>query len=556
MPHYASPAGAVTEGGRSPPPRTTLRVRNAAAGLLYHLVFEGDVQRLSGRQLRHHLARISHVPATEQQLFVHGQLFAPDAVGASVGLREEDVVDLVQVAENVRDDDGGGTRGGSDSVGTESSPPPSSNAGTLSPKMPWQSRSRSEVANTTRRVGGAISASASRVSSTASASTRRAPSPDRLVNALPFAASGGRGSSRKGNSVEVKLRTEPQLLPRHRPPLNDSSLPLWTSATTLSSLPSGNWPNSGSGDAESPLPQMPSPGYAKAASPPHAYPELPSQPPELLARPLPSQADLRQQWSYEVGSPPPQMWQQSCTPFTSLSPLNAPPPLTSQPRPASHREAHAEPAAGLNYSHYDDRRSAFREQASHDLSPTQRAPKQQQVYRPRVLSPGSHDRPMPHASAPVARGAVIHADELETILDEQNYIWQMEEYRFRTERQKRLTALQHRQHELALESARYDQAVAEVERQLARERRKLEELQKVMSHNTTTSSLFDHGDSLQEPPTVVRDVPQASMRKLRAVHHGQALDYTCSGLYDAPYCPTGAPARVSAKEEEEVITEV
>ncbi|AYU80093.1 hypothetical protein CGC20_32370 [Leishmania donovani] len=244
-------------------------------------------------------------------------------------------------------------------------------------------------------------------------------------------------------------------------------------------------------------------------------------------------------------------------PLASPSPLNAPPSLTSRPGPAKYCGAYAEPAAGLNYSHYDDRRTVFRDQASCDPSPSQRAPHQQQVYRPLAVSPGPHDGSAPHVSAPAARSAVIRADELETILDEQNYIWQMEEYRFRTERQKRLTALQHRQHELTLESARYDQAVAEVERQLARERQRLEKLQQVMTHNATTScSLIDREHGLQEPPIAMSDAPDAITRNSPAMHHGRARDHAYSAPHDAPYFPTGASDGVSAINEEEVISEV
>ncbi|CBZ28305.1 conserved hypothetical protein [Leishmania mexicana MHOM/GT/2001/U1103] len=251
------------------------------------------------------------------------------------------------------------------------------------------------------------------------------------------------------------------------------------------------------------------------------------------------------------------MPQRSHVPLASPFPLNAPPPLTSRSWPASHRGAHAKPAAGLNYSHYDGHRSVFGEQASCDPSPSQRTPHQQQVYRPRAVSPGPHGGSAPHVSAPVARSAVIRADELETILDEQNYIWQMEEYRFRTERQKRLTALQHRQHELTLESARYDQAVAEVERQLARERQRLEELQRVMAHNATTSCLLiDREHGLQEPPTAMGDAPHAITRSSPAMHHGRARDHAYSGPYDVPYFPTDASDGVPGMKEEEVITDV
>ncbi|CAG9576811.1 conserved hypothetical protein [Leishmania major strain Friedlin] len=251
------------------------------------------------------------------------------------------------------------------------------------------------------------------------------------------------------------------------------------------------------------------------------------------------------------------MPQRSHVPLASPSPLNAPPPLTSRPGPVNYCGAHAEPAAGLNYTHHDDHRSVFRDQASCDPSPSQRALHQQQVHRPRAVSPGPHDGSAPHVSALVARGAVIRADELETILDEQNYIWQMEEYRFRTERQKRLTALQHRQHELMLESARYDQAVAEVERQLARERQRLEELRQMMARNATTScSPIDREHGLQDPPTAMSDAPHVIARNSSAMHHGQARDHAYSAPHDAPYFPTGASDGLSAMNEEEVIAEV
>nr|CAJ2475922.1 unnamed protein product [Leishmania braziliensis] len=555
MTHYASPSQSSDRDRCLPRPRTSLRVRNIAVGVIYHLVFEGDVQRLSGKQLRHHLARISHIPPEEQQLFVHGQLFAPNTIGAAVGLHAEDVLDLVQIAKDGRDHNGRGSRDGGDSMATVPSPRPSTEAGTLSPTISWQGNSRSVDPRTMRRGGGAGSASASMASS-ASASTRRAPSPNLLVNAPPSPAKGAQGQTTAGDD----LAREPLPQQLHPAPLNDSSLPLWTSATTLSSLPSENWANGGSGNAESPRPQMTArctsrsaQGSTQAAVPPYAYPQPSPLPPELRAQPSGSRSDRFRRSSYEIASPPPSMQQRWRVPHDSPSPLSAPPPLTSRSGSASRRGVYAAPAAGLNYSHHDDHQSNFCEQASGGPLLSQRAPQQQQVYRPRAASSALHNG-LPHVAASIPHSAVIRADELETILDEENYIWEMEAYRFRTERQKRLTALQHQQHELELESTRYDQAVAEVERQLARERRKLAELQQAMEQNATVScSVLDRGHGLQEPLATVRDALDAVTRYLPVMHHGQARDHAHNGAYDALCFPARGSDGGSAIDEEVTV---
>ncbi|KAG5475436.1 hypothetical protein LSCM1_03553 [Leishmania martiniquensis] len=554
MAHLATPPRVSARGRRPPRPRTSLRIRNVAAGVIYHLVFEGDLHRLSGKQLRHHLARISHVPPAEQQLFVHGQSFAPHVVGAAVGLHEDDVVDFVQTTADVRDYDGRDSCSGGNSIGAASSLRPSTDAGTLSPLMPWQGSAIPQGVKTMRREGNASSASVA-MAPTAAASPCRAPSPDRLVGASSPAVQGDRGQATTGANLVYEPHAGPLPQERRPAPLSDSSLPLWATATTLSSLPSGNGLNSRSGAAESPRPQMPAQfysypaeGYPQASGPPHAHRPLSPLPSRSLARPSASQSDRRQQSSYEVRSPPLSISQWSRAPLAPLSPLSASAPAT--PEMTSRHGVYAAPAAGLNYSHYDDNRSHFREQVSRDLSPSQRAqpPPQHQAYRPPVTATALQDEPASLVPAPVARGAVISADEIETILDEEEYVWQMEEYRFRTERQNRLTALQRRQRELALESTRYDQAMAEVERQLARERRKLNDLQRAMSHNATTPSPLDHEQGLPEPPAVT----SYSI----AAHHDQESDDAHNGAYGPSRFHIGASSSVSVMDEEEVMADV
>ncbi|KAG5501088.1 hypothetical protein GH5_04682 [Leishmania sp. Ghana 2012 LV757] len=561
MTHYASPPQASNQGCRPPRPRTSLRVRNVAAGVIYHLVFEGDLHRLSGKQLRHHLTRISHVPPAEQQLFVRGQSFTENTTGAAVGLREGDVVDFVQTIADARDHDGRGNHRGSKSAGTASSLRPSTDAGTLSPLMPRHGSFIPQGIRVTDGEGSVSSASVP-MASTAAASPRRAPSTDRLISAAPSSVEGGRGQATKPLDLAYEPRTGPPPQERRPAPLSDSSLPLWTTATTLSSVPSGHWPNGGSGDAESPRPQMPAQlqsrpaqGYPQTAGPPYAYPPPSPPPPGYLARPSASQCDRRRQPSYEVMTPPPPMSQRSQAPLASVSPLNASAAVAQRPEPAGHHGVYAAPAAGLNYSHCDDHRSCFREQVGRDPSPSQHA-QQPQVVLPPVTSLPLHDGPTSLVPAPVTRGAVISADEMQTILEEEEYVWQMEAYRFRTERLNRLTALQRRQRELALESTRYDQAMAEVERQLARERRKLDELEQAMAHNATISSPFDHEHSLREPPTANRSALHATTGYPAAAYHDRESDHSHSGAYGASYFPTGASDSMSVIHEEEVTVDV
>ncbi|KAK7195930.1 hypothetical protein NESM_000526100 [Novymonas esmeraldas] len=479
MAHYTSPSPSTDRARRSPRPRTSVRVRNVVAGVVYHLVFEGDVRRLSGRQLRHHLARISHVPPSEQQLFVHGQMFEPDANGAAVGLQEDDVIDLVQIAA-----DGGldvrGPRGGA-SAAAVSSPRPSTNTGTLSPEAPRQGYSHplNGVGPGERGAGGG-SASASMASA---ASTRRAPSPDRLVSAAAPPPPPPPPPQHNHSWLDVADARPPRSLaaevhqsrgahpaeslpyPHRAPQLNDSSLPLWTSATTLSSLPSGADGHRSRDVAASPRPRMPAETQASL-----------QPPPPLTYAPSASKEHRRLRPSYEVASPPPPL---HTSPSPTYDPLTE--ALWASPPPPPHggHGAHATPAAGLNHSRYDDHYDG-------DVG--------ELVHRRGTPSPPTHPRASGTAVRSGSGGVVIRADELHTILDEQNYVWQMEDYRFRTERQNRLVALQQRQRELTFESVRYDEAVAEVERQLARERQRLVELQRAMlGHHTTASSLQSAG---------------------------------------------------------------
>ncbi|KAG5501550.1 hypothetical protein JKF63_03380 [Porcisia hertigi] len=552
---YASPSRSREQGHHSPRPRTSLRVRNVAAGVIYNLIFEGDVQRLSGKQLRVHLARISHVPPEEQQLFVHGRSFTPNVVGAAVGLRSNDVIDFFRTVEDGRGHDGLGACNGRDATANASSLRPFTEVATPPPQGLWQGNP-GPVGSPPKGGGrGARSLTAS-MASIASASTRRAPSPDRLVNPTPPATRGGQCQVTTSDDIAYQQKQQQH----NSAMLNDSSLPLWASATTLSSLPSGAWSSGMGVGAESPRPQMPakpssSPmhGFTPASVLSYAYPRSSQRLQKLPTRPSVSPSDYRRQGSYEVASPPlplpPRLHNSNAS--------HPPPPPPSRPGPMmDYRDPSAAPSAGLNHSRYDEHRSNLSEEASCGLSTPQHLPRQQRTYRPHAVSSVPHNGASPPVSGLATHSAVIRADELETILDEENYRWRMEAYRFHTERENRLTALQHRQRELMLESARYDQEVAEVERRLAREQRKLAELQRMMVHNATTSFLFDRGHGSQEQFMLTQDAQHAIPTYPPMVHCNGRHGHMHHGTDATLYHPTGAANSVAVMEEEEVIADV
>ena len=68
--------------------RTTLRVRNLRESVVYHLMFDGDVRRLTGTQLKEHVASVCGIPAAQQILtFNHFQVTS-ETSGFDLGLHD------------------------------------------------------------------------------------------------------------------------------------------------------------------------------------------------------------------------------------------------------------------------------------------------------------------------------------------------------------------------------------------------------------------------------------------------------------------------------------
>ncbi|KPI89934.1 hypothetical protein ABL78_1006 [Leptomonas seymouri] len=518
-------------------PRTSLRVRNVSEGVVYHLVFEGNLQRLSGRQLRHHLAQICHVPPSEQHLFVHGAAFPAMALGASVGLRQDDTVELVRASDHRGSSGGGAGRSPSlpnahrgQSAVAASSLRPSTDAQTMSPASPYDDTyggvrgfaqplpPNSSPAFPSRQptLGGGGAAA---VGHTATPNSLIAPSPNRLIEGSwsPHRAQrqqqpyqhGDVRTSRQPRSAETR-RSLPtaegaslqfQQQQQHQQEQqgtestqDDSQLPLRTSATNLSLLPGGYQTEEGG----SPHPHMPSKGAGSGPARP------PDPPPPIAER---SRVDASEYYdssgyyrpSYEVPSPyepqrrRPRPSQQHPQRAYDLQ-AERMPVHPSSDHPAQ-RQQQDGTRNGLNQSRMGPVLSGSASVGRTHRSPllSSSLPLQAPPPFPCAAEALQHHsaHPAATAGAPSARYASIRADDLATLLDEQDYIWRMEEYRFRTERVNRFTALQNRQRELAFEAARCDEAVAEVAGQLQRERRKLMELQEAMSRRATSLGRFN-----------------------------------------------------------------
>lgn len=503
MPLPSSSSNSPNGGGEDPGrhrPRMSLRVRNMAEGVVYHLVFEGDVRRLSGRQLRHHLAHICHIPPAEQQLFVRGERFTADMLGAAVGLQQEDIVDLMRGEPlNERDPKSNSSISVPAAVGlsagrngrrsrsiaaTASSLRPSTDAGTLSPEAPndndddaYPRRGRTHphtAAGTAMSYvrGAAAAHPTSSVGSTATTNTRKAPSPERLVE-----------QQEQSRRPHPSPRPSPQQRQQGRQQhydgsmQDDSKLPLWTSATTLSSFSGSRrdrYDAYNNNNGQSPRPQAP-PHYK---APPHSTYPSPPQPQPLNAEPSPNDSSVfysanHRRPSYEV--PLPHQHQQRQQQRQQQ--------LQQQQQGCGARN-------GLNQSRMEHVRGAS--PLSFSSSPP--LPTYSSSFFDANDTASQRGGAVAAARTPQARYVPVCADDLEMLLDEQDYIWRMEEYRFRTERLNRLTALQNHQRELAFEATRYDQAVAVVSSQLQRERRKLAELQEAMSHHTDSLNRFSRLD--------------------------------------------------------------
>ncbi|EKF26618.1 hypothetical protein MOQ_009682 [Trypanosoma cruzi marinkellei] len=77
----------------------TLRIRNPAANVVYHLVFEGNIRKLTGAQLRLHLEAICLIPAEQQVLTFNGVPVEYKSTGASLGLHNKAVLELHTTGE-------------------------------------------------------------------------------------------------------------------------------------------------------------------------------------------------------------------------------------------------------------------------------------------------------------------------------------------------------------------------------------------------------------------------------------------------------------------------
>lgn len=77
-----SPATSVDE---SAPGRVTLRVRNIREAVVYHLMFDGDVGRLTGAQLKAHIQSICGIPQEQQILTFNGLNVTNATTGYDLG---------------------------------------------------------------------------------------------------------------------------------------------------------------------------------------------------------------------------------------------------------------------------------------------------------------------------------------------------------------------------------------------------------------------------------------------------------------------------------------
>ncbi|ESL10620.1 hypothetical protein TRSC58_01644 [Trypanosoma rangeli SC58] len=73
---------------------STLRIRNPDSGVVYHLVFEGNLRKLTGAQLRLHLEGICLIPAEQQRLTFNGIPVENTSTGASLGLHDRALLEL------------------------------------------------------------------------------------------------------------------------------------------------------------------------------------------------------------------------------------------------------------------------------------------------------------------------------------------------------------------------------------------------------------------------------------------------------------------------------
>ncbi|KEG08596.1 hypothetical protein DQ04_06841040 [Trypanosoma grayi] len=82
--------------------RSTLRVRNPDSGVLYHLVFDGSLRRLTGAQLRRHLESICLVPGEQLRLTFNGVPVEDASTGAALGLHDKALLEMRVAVEEGR----------------------------------------------------------------------------------------------------------------------------------------------------------------------------------------------------------------------------------------------------------------------------------------------------------------------------------------------------------------------------------------------------------------------------------------------------------------------
>jgi hypothetical protein len=78
--------------------RSTLRVRNVRESVVYHLLFDGDIGKLTGQQLKTHIQAICHIPPEQQLLTYNGQPVHATSTGYNLDLRNGGMLLLDYVA--------------------------------------------------------------------------------------------------------------------------------------------------------------------------------------------------------------------------------------------------------------------------------------------------------------------------------------------------------------------------------------------------------------------------------------------------------------------------
>lgn len=518
--------------------RATVRVVNAVEGVVYHLVFDGNIRRVSGRQLRRHIQRVSHIPAEAQVLLVGDAVLPNDSTTCGkMGLDPQNaVVELRYSTDAIREHSG-------IVASPSSSSRPSTAAGTL--PLPQQNVTGPSVwssgpppplpatptgvaitgdvehrRSTLRGQQGTTSAPVSSSYSTYAA--RRVVAPDQLAEeGLPHRSSGSPGAA-PSNANGRQARSHPEVSEM-------LSTTILNPPTTLDSFLTGD----AAIGSDSPHPRY---GRDTTASSAAAAINQSLDPgrgrPLAGAAPLPNQ---RRSISYEVPTPPRLMEQREpyyphgesdwpAIPHRRVSPGRKSSPLL-YPSDASyhcgyhhyHQPQHrhsdhlldgpAPTSVGLNYSTVDPMVSPSYEESSplvgdREMRRAASAALQRPPHPSLQRSGGGGGLAVPYAAPDLWQGnmddrhhfhdsrydissAQLSADNLTAFYDDQNHIWEAEAQRFGNERATRLTALENQRRVLVSEAARYDAEVAMLNDRITREWQKLDELQQVLVASTS-----------------------------------------------------------------------